>query len=276
MSYPDEHTDELHPFPMKRFERDGASSSVESLRRRAALIADEARAQIDRYRDTVEAQLRRQEEELRERGAELDRKAAELDRRQQNLNLGNQDSENGWDQGYQDGFEAGREDGLAEGKKLAQANWKNEFAQTCQKEVEAWTEANRPVLDKLAAGLSGVRESLLAYWEKNILQIAAGIAHQTIARELPKIREIPLDLLREALELAVGSASIKIRMNPEDLAELRGAAEAMLKEFSQITSAELLEDERIGRGGCVVESSAGTVDQRLESRLQRIIEELSR
>ena len=274
MSYPDEHTDELHPFPMKRFERDGAPSSVETLRRRAARIADEARAQIDRYRDDVETQLRKREEELRARGAELDRKAAELDRRQQNL--GNQDSENGWDQGYQDGFEAGREDGLAEGKKIAQAEWRNEFAQTCQKEVAAWTEANKPVLDKLADGLSGVRESLLAYWEKNILQIAAGIAHQTIARDLPKIREIPLDLLREALELAVGSASIKIRMNPEDLGELRGAAEAMLKEFSQITSAELLEDERIGRGGCVVESSAGTVDQRLESRLQRIIEELSR
>ena len=270
----EENDDDLQPFPMKRFPQRGTSSSAEALRRQASQIAEEARAQIEQYRDEVESQLSRRAEELDLRSAELDRRAAELDRRQQSL--GQQSVENGWDQGYQDGFAAGREDGAAEGKQEAQTAWHAELGQIRQKEVESWTEEKKPLLHELAEGLSGVRESLLAYWERNILQIAAGIAHQAIAQELPKIKDVPLNLLREALELAVGCASIKIRMNPDDLKELRTAVEMLLKEFSQITTAELLEDPRVNRGGCVVESSAGTVDQRLESRLQRIIEELSR
>ncbi len=274
MSYTHDSDEPLRPFPMRRLSRGGAADPAESLREEAARITESARAQIDRYRKETEAELQRREEELTTLRQELEQRAAELDRREKNLNR--ESSDDGWDQGYRDRLAAGREDGLAEGKEDALAAWQDEFEKVQEEKIRTWTDAHLPVLHKLADGLNGARGSLIDFWEKNILQIAAGIAHQTVARELPKMKEIPLALLREALELAIGCTAVKVRMNPDDLAALRTPAEALLKEFSQITSAELIADARIQAGGCEVETSLGTIDQQLESRLKRIIDELSR
>ncbi|MBO7725570.1 MAG: hypothetical protein J6S40_03790 [Thermoguttaceae bacterium] len=271
MSYTQENGEPLRPFPLKHFSR-GCSS--DSLREEAARITESARAEIDRYREETEARLRRKEEELALLSDRLDRKAAELDRRQRNL--GKENSDEGWDQGYRDGLAAGREDGYAEGKENAEAEWQSEFETIQEEKLRAWSETNLPTLRELVKGLSGARGTLIEFWEKNILQVAAGIAHQTVARELPKMKDLPISLLREALELTIGCTSIKVRMNPDDLNRLRAPAEALLKEFSQITSAELIADVRIQPGGCEVETSLGVVDLQLESRLKRIVEELSR
>lgn len=272
MSYTQENGEPLRPFPLKRFSHGGGSA--DSLREEAARITESARREIDRYREETEARLHRKEEELDLLRERLDRKSAELDRREQNL--GRENSDEGWDQGYQDGLAAGREDGYAEGKEKAQAAWQSDFEKMREEKLRDWSEANLPTLRELVKGLSGARGALIEFWEKNILQVAAGIAHQTVARELPKMKDLPNSLLREALELTIGCTSVKVRMNPDDLERLRAPAEALLKEFSQITSAEMIADVRIKPGGCEVETSLGVIDQQLESRLKRIVEELSR
>ncbi len=272
MSYTQDNGEPLRPFQLRRLSRGGGSA--DALREEAARITESARLEIDRYRDETESRLRRKEEELDLLRDRLERQAAELDRRERNL--GKENSDEGWDQGYRDGLAAGREDGYAEGKEKAEAEWQSEFETVREEKIRQWSEANTPTLRELVKGLSGARGTLIEFWEKNILQVAAGIAHRTVARELPKMKDLPLDLLREALELTVGCTSVKVRMNPDDLNALRAAAETLLKEFSQITSAELIADVRIQPGGCEVETSLGVIDQRLESRLERIIEELSR
>jgi flagellar biosynthesis/type III secretory pathway protein FliH len=123
--------------------------------------------------------------------------------------------------------------------------------------------------------MAGVRHSLLKHWEENAMQIAAAIAYQTIMRDPAIKREVPLDLLREALELAMNCAALKIRMNPTDVEELREPINAILEETGNLATAELVADPKIAAGGCVVETPDGIVDERLESRLSRIIVELS-
>ncbi|MGI5832509.1 MAG: FliH/SctL family protein [Thermoguttaceae bacterium] len=273
MGYTDENADGLRPFPMRHLSRSGSDNPSETLREEAARITETARGQIDRYRQDAELALQKKEEELNTLRNELERRAAELERREQNLEKRN--SNDGWDQGYQEGLAAGREDGLAEGRKSAQENWEHDFARVREEKLRQWSDSKEPLFGKLVDELSSAREQLLSYWEKNILQIAAVIAHQAIARELPQIKDVTLGLLREALELAIGCTSIKIQMNPDDLKELRPSVEALLKEFSQITLVEILEDPRITQGGCIVESPVGMIDQRLEKRVQRIIDELS-
>ena len=46
--------------------------------------------------------------------------------------------------------------------------------------------------------------------------MAAAIARRVIRRELTRQPEIPLALVREALELAAGSAQVRIHLNPAD------------------------------------------------------------
>ena len=49
----------------------------------------------------------------------------------------------------------------------------------------------------------------------------------------------------------------------------------LLEETGNLAKAEIVADPKITSGGCVVESSLGVVDERLEARLERIISELS-
>lgn len=262
----------LRPFPMARLEK-RTDDCLSRIREEARRIAEETRDEIDQFRRQTEETIQRERTELDAERAELVRRAEELNRREKELN--ERIADESWDKGYRDGLDAGREDGFTEGKKEALSHWESEFSEEKTKRFSEWTQKSLPAMESLIAQLGGVRQSLLAYWEKNILQIAAAIAHQTILRELPKMGDLPVDLLRESLELAIGCAAVKIRMNPSDLTELRSAVESLLTEFTQITSAELIEDARVTPGGCVVESALGTIDQRLESRLERIIAELS-
>ena len=287
-------------FPSSEFHRDNSPSGGESfqsfplaqlerktddylarVRQEAKRIADQTREEIDRFRQRTEEGIAAERDELNAKAEELARLEEELTRREEELvrrekNLEKGIADESWGQGYKDGLDAGREDGFAEGKRDALANAEKEIEIEKERRLSELAGKNLPAIDAMVEQLGGVRQTLLAHWEKNILQIAAAIAHQTIRRELPKMKELPLDLLRESLELAIGCASVKIRMNPDDLKELRPGIETLLAEFSDITSTELIEDSRVTPGGCVLENALGIIDQRLETRLERIISELSK
>jgi flagellar biosynthesis/type III secretory pathway protein FliH len=125
-------------------------------------------------------------------------------------------------------------------------------------------------VDKLVSA-----ESLfISLWEEEALHVAAAIAHQAVNRELPNMVDVPLRLVREALELAVGSVKLKIRMNPQDVESLRQEVDSLVGKITPAAETEIVADVRISPGGCYLETTQGIIDQRIESRLERIVSEL--
>lgn len=217
--------------------------------------AEEDLAATEQMLNTLQAQLDAREEALRQRETRLDDQAYE------------QNYQHGYAEGKEEGHRAGYADGMAQAKQQAEAAGEQQIEREIAPLCSAFTQ--------LVGQLSQTRLQLLKNWESNALQIAAAIAHQAIGRELSQVPDLPLSLLREALELAVGSTTVKIRMNPDDLKLLRPRVDALLTEFAAMTRVDIQPDERIHPGGCVVETPQGIVDQRIESRLERIITELS-
>jgi flagellar assembly protein FliH len=119
------------------------------------------------------------------------------------------------------------------------------------------------------------KQAWLAHWEKSGVHVAAAIAQRLIRRELAQKPEITLTLIREALELAVGSSELRIQMNPGDHQALRPQVETLIAELSPLGSAELVADPQIRPGGCRVETRFGVIDQQFEAQLARIEEELT-
>ena len=105
--------------------------------------------------------------------------------------------------------------------------------------------------------------------------LAARIAERVLRRELERRPELPLVLMREGLELATSGNAVRIMMNPADLALLGPQANQLLAEIGRLGDAELVGDERIGRGGCRLETRHGSIDQQIAVQLQRIEEELT-
>lgn len=257
-----------------------ANLFLKKINEEAAKIIARAHEQVERLQADFDQRLASRSEELqrqidivRHREEELDQLAVTLEQEQEELKTAT------FEQARKEGLAAGREQGRAEGLELG----KEQARQELQEEVERQTQARvqefcdteTQPLHKLIRELKGARHALLKNWQENILQIAAAIAYQTIMREPSIAREAPLDLLREALELAMNCTSLKIRMNPRDVNALKQPINNLLEETGCLAKSELIPDPKVSRGGCLVETSLGVVDERLEARLERIVDELS-
>lgn len=131
-----------------------------------------------------------------------------------------------------------------------------------------------PALEQMIQQISAARLEWLENWEQNAVRLAVAIAEKIIRRQLDTQPQITVDLVREALELAAGSQSIKVYLNAADHAALGRQVESLVRQLAQVTPAEITTHESVTPGGCVVQTEFGTIDQRLESQLARIAEEL--
>ncbi len=132
-----------------------------------------------------------------------------------------------------------------------------------------------PALRKVTQDIQHAKQAWLTQWEKSAVHVAAAIAGRVIRRELPNMPDVPLTLIREALELAAGSPQLKIHLNAEDHAKLGKEVEAIVKELAGLASTELIADPDISPGGCRIDTRFGVIDQQFESQLARIEEELT-
>ena len=118
------------------------------------------------------------------------------------------------------------------------------------------------------------RAAWLGHWERSAVRMAVAIAERLLRCKLPEHPDLPLTLVREALELASGCGEIRIRLNPTDRDELGDRVETLARGFASLGSIEVTADATIGRGGCQVDTRFGAIDQRIETQLARIEEEL--
>lgn len=131
-----------------------------------------------------------------------------------------------------------------------------------------------PALRKVTQEIQHAKQAWLKHWEASGVHVAAAIAAKIIRREISQQPEITLTLVREAMELAAGNSQVRIHLNPDDHRAIAGQVDLLCKELSTLTTAEVVADQGVTRGGCRVETEFGTIDQQIESQLKRIEEEL--
>jgi len=132
-----------------------------------------------------------------------------------------------------------------------------------------------PALQKTVEEIHHAKQAWLAHWERSAVHLAAAIAERVIRRELHEKPEIPLDLVREALELAAGQSNVRIHLHPEDYEAIAEQVEMLVAEMASLGDAELVPNADVSRGGCRVETRFGVIDQQFEAQLARIEEELT-
>ena len=132
-----------------------------------------------------------------------------------------------------------------------------------------------PALRQSVTQVQHAKQAWLSHWEKAAVHVATLIAGRVIRRELSQQPEIALDLVREALELAAGSAQVRIHLHPADHQSLGPQVQTVVREFASLGTAELIADPQVTPGGCRVETQFGVIDQQIESQLARIEEELT-
>lgn len=129
----------------------------------------------------------------------------------------------------------------------------------------------------LKAAVQSILQARLAWqrhWEQHALRLATAVASRIVRREVQRVPVITVELVREALQLAIGNEKITLRLNPQDHATLGELVNGVIAELGTIAETRVLVDGNITPGGCRVDTEFGSIDQQLETQLARITEEL--
>ena len=162
-----------------------------------------------------------------------------------------------------------------EAEQVGRAAAESAIEQTIDERVATQVATLVPGLQRAVADIQAARTECIVRWETAALGVATAIAARVIRREVAHAPEISLSLVREALELAAGSTDLQLRMHPDDVAALGAQVESLLGQLARRGREALIADAAITRGGCRVDTRAGSIDQQFEAQLARIEQELS-
>jgi flagellar biosynthesis/type III secretory pathway protein FliH len=253
---------------LARKEREKSLAEVERSRAQARLESETIRKQLD----DLHKRLQTEEENFKRRKDELESEAIKLKAQLKQ----NEDAarKTGYEEGKQVGYDEGKSQGYADGELQATIDYAEKVRREAEIQLGVQLETLLPALKTMIERLETAKQSFLQLWEQSAIKVASAIAAKAITRELPEMADVPMKLLREVLELGAGSASVRIRLNPDDYAALQPQMDILIREMSGAAQTEIVPDAKITSGGCVLETSLGVIDNQIEARLERIEQEL--
>lgn len=105
-------------------------------------------------------------------------------------------------------------------------------------------------------------------FERLVVGTAVELARKIIQKEV-KEQSIINEVVKEAISKVIGANEVRIKFHPEDMKELNNYSRNLINSttFSKI---KFEEDDRIERGGCLVETEIGNVDARISTQLEEL------
>src|SRR6266699_1790229 len=114
--------------------------------------------------------------------------------------------------------------------------------------------------------LAEFRVRLKERYERELLELALGVARKVVQQELAERPEIWLGMIRAAVKRAVDRERIALRVPPPLMAFMRGSLAALRASLEDVKDLELVEDPSLPTGGCVIESRSGELDIGVETQ----------
>lgn len=127
-------------------------------------------------------------------------------------------------------------------------------------------------LDSAAKQFLTQRDNCLEQCQTESVKLGIAIAEKLLRRVIANQPDCVLELVRNTLQWTDGQNSVRVRLNSKDCELVEQHLEDLVRKHDQ--RIELIADEQLTRGDCVVEASNSLIDARIETLLSRITEEL--
>jgi flagellar assembly protein FliH len=151
----------------------------------------------------------------------------------------------------EDAREAGREQGYAAGKSTAE----DELAPVIT------------TIRELIESVRAQRAAVIAGAEPELARLAMAIAERVVHTELQTNQNVVVENVRQALTRLVSREVVTLRVNPVDLDTIRQHRDEIVA-AGDVEHLRIVEDQRVDRGGVVVETDAGTIDSKISTQLR--------
>jgi flagellar assembly protein FliH len=150
---------------------------------------------------------------------------------------------------YDEGFQKGLEEG---------ARKKGEEVKTV---VAAYADAVKK--------LDESKKQLVHQLEPQVIELCKKAAETVIGREIQGGSANLEAIVKPILSKVPDAMKIIIKVNPEDLNQMRQFSSDLVGD-GKIESLEVVSDPSIGKGGVVIETDVGSIDAKLETRVEQM------
>ncbi len=182
------------------------------------------------------------------------------------------------DADYRLGLEQGREAGLREGLQDAQQRVddavrtaRQEFEQVASQRLQEFkTEAGARLaqLERMLAGFEASTARRVAELESDAIALAYGAVCKLLGDQAADVATIAA-IVQQGMAQLRGSTLLAVRMNEGDLRALLGDEHGRRLQAAA-PQVKWLADAAVTTGGCLIDTTAGSLDARLETQLSAL------
>ena len=148
-----------------------------------------------------------------------------------------------------------REDGYGDGVALGKA--------AADAEAETMIRTMRELVESARAE----RRDLITSAEPELVRLALAIAERVVHQHIALEHSVVVDNVRQALTRLVTREVVTVRVNPADLEIMREHRDAIVTS-TDVEHLRVVEDQRVDRGGVVIETESGTIDAKIATQLR--------
>ncbi len=113
-----------------------------------------------------------------------------------------------------------------------------------------------------------IRQELIKEFEKEIVELAFQIAEKIINKKIQEEQSVVTSYLADLLAKVERSKSITIWVNPQELEDVKNSKEKLKYLLEDVENLNIAPDERIEKGGCIIETNFGKIDSRISTKLE--------
>jgi flagellar assembly protein FliH len=116
--------------------------------------------------------------------------------------------------------------------------------------------------------------NLMAQAEESIIELALALAENIVAEKIKSDKSVVVAQARKSLAQLHGADAVVLRLNPADVDALELAQSTLIADPMSMPKIKLESDHTVEEGGCIMESSLGTVDAQLRTQFAKMAEKL--
>ncbi|MCA9022221.1 MAG: hypothetical protein KDA74_18860 [Planctomycetaceae bacterium] len=174
----------------------------------------------------------------------------------------------------QEAYQAGKQQGQAEGSREIESQVQSRSETLANQIVEEKLGTVFPAMQAAVEGLQQEQVNWRQTWDTTAVKMCLVIAEKMVRHEIKSHPETVKPMMSEALKLASGTQHVRFQLNPTDVVHLGPNTQNFITNLTGCQTCEIIEDESISPGGCIIETQHGTIDARIETQLDRIFQEL--
>lgn len=163
-----------------------------------------------------------------------------------------------YDTGHQEGYQQGYNEGVLKGKEEILAEMQQTIEQTNEKNHQSIVDTKEEI------------KKMMLDAERQIVDIALAVARKILAYEISENPMVVLPLVKTALAKVCDQEEVVIRVSADDIDAVLLAKNDLQTMVGREQALKIIVDSTITGGSCIIDTSYGTVDARVDTQFENI------